>query len=215
MCASEWQLGIQNKPKCSNPRAHSPYRHSLFLFIHMSCTHYSCNWSSFPVNMLATKCLGCESKTMAVYFSVAALFHLIMSLWQALSSCQTAYPTSLHLMPVVTWYNKTVEGVLIEQQKKKTERPFRVCAEKRSRDIILRPYGLMFWKKQMAYFFQNKCIYLFEFLYQIYQEDNAVPVYTTLISSNRWLGACIGMTVAGITTISVSPNDYIKSKTLH
>ena len=119
MCASEWQLGIQNKPKCSNPRAHSPYRHSLFLFIHMSCTHYSCNWSSFPVNMLATKYLGCESKTIAVYFSVAALFHLIMSLWQALSSCQTAYPTSLHLMPVVTWYNKTVEGVLIEQKKKK------------------------------------------------------------------------------------------------
>lgn len=73
-----------------------------------------------------------------------------------------------------------------------------------------------FFKISVFIYLSSKSVWVISlwFLYQIYQEDNAVPVYTTLISSHRWLFACIGMTVAGITTISVSPKVYIKSKTL-
>lgn len=147
-----------------------------------------------------------------------------MSVWQALSSCQTAYPTSLHLTPVVTWYNKTVEGVLIEQ--KNWEAFQSLCREKKQRncietlwnDVLKEANGFFFFffKISVFIYLSSKSVWVISlwFLYQIYQEDNAVPVYTNLISSHRWLFACIGMTVAGITTISVSPKVYIKSKTL-
>lgn len=86
-----------------------------------------------------------------------------MSVWQALSSCQTAYPTSLHLTPVVTWYNKTVEGVLIEQKNWEAfqslcrEKKQRYCIETLWNDVLKEANGFFF------FFFQNKCIYLFEF----------------------------------------------------
>lgn len=147
-----------------------------------------------------------------------------MSWWQALSSCQTAYPTSLHLTPVVTWYNKTVEGVLIEQKNWEAfqslcrEKKQRYCIETLWNDVLKEANGFFFFffKISVFIYLSSKSVWVISlwFLYQIYQEDNAVPVYTTLISSQRWLFACIGMTVAGITTISVSPKVYIKSKTL-
>lgn len=147
-----------------------------------------------------------------------------MSVWQALSSCQTAYPTSLHLTPVVTWYNKTVEGVLIEQKNWEAfqslcrEKKQRYCIETLWNDVLKEANGFFFFffKISVFIYLSSKSVWVISlwFLYQIYQEDNAVPVYTTLISSHRWLFACIGMTVAGITTISVSPKVYIKSKTL-
>lgn len=147
-----------------------------------------------------------------------------MSVWQALSSCQTAYPTSLHLTPVVTWYNKTVEGVLIEQKNWEAfqslcrEKKQRYCIETLWNDVLKEANGFFFFffKISVFIYLSSKSVWVISlwFLYQIYQEDNAVPVYTTLISSHRWLCACIGMTVAGITTISVSPKVYIKSKTL-
>lgn len=151
---------------------------------------------SFPVKVFATKYFGFQKWNYSCIF-----------LFCCLIPSHHVFVTGVVFLPDSISYliASNACGHLIQQNsgrcddRAKKLRGISVCVQRKEAEIL---------------YLSSKNVWVVSlwFLYQIFQEDYAVPVYTPLISSHRWLCACIGMTIAGITTISVSPKVNIKSK---